>query len=284
MPTRKRSKKKSAGGPRASWKGNLVFGLVTFPVQAVNALNRQEGDIHFHQLHAGCHRRIQYQKMCPVHGELTQDDIVSGYEFKKGKYVEITPEELESMRTDEQRALSIDAFVDPDAVDPLYFDGRMYYLLPDGNAALEPYAVVLGAMQHENRYGIGQLVLSGKKQLALIRPLKSVLHMAMLNYDEELKSPDELAPARLPRADARKLKLAKSLISQWSTDEFDFGGYDDEYRDRLQELIDAKLEGREIVATEAPEPAAAVNLMEALKQSLSSRPGRSRRGARRKTG
>jgi DNA end-binding protein Ku len=125
--TNKPSPKKSKSTKhRASWRGNLSFGLVSFPVQAVNALNRQESDIHFHQLHAKCHRRIHYQKVCPVHGEVPSDEIISGYEYRKGKYIEIDPEEMDEIRTKKERSLTIDAFVSPTTIDPVYFDGRMY--------------------------------------------------------------------------------------------------------------------------------------------------------------
>jgi DNA end-binding protein Ku len=284
---RRSTMKKSSSRHRASWKGNLAFGLVSFPVQAVNALNREQSDIHFHQLHEDCHRRIQYKKVCPVHGEVTQDEIVSGYEYKKGKYVEVTDEELESVRTDRERSLTIDAFIGVDAVDPVYFDGRMYYLIPEDDAARAPYSVVLHAMQREERCGIGMIVLSGKEQLALVRPLDSVLQMAMLNYDEELRPPSEVMAGALPRPDARQMKLAQSLIRNWTTDEFDFEKYDDEYRQRVKELIQAKAHGREIVASEEESPKI-VNLMEALKQSLAEgkRTGsrRHRKSAHRKTG
>src|SRR5688500_8196937 len=126
MATAKKTKSRSKF--RASWRGNLTFGLVSFQVQAINAINREGSDIHFHQLHAECHRRIHYAKICPTHGEVPIDEIGSGYEDKKGKYVEIDPDEISELRTDSERALTIDAFVAPDAIDPLYFDGRMYYL------------------------------------------------------------------------------------------------------------------------------------------------------------
>src|SRR5215207_8655853 len=106
-------RKKATPKHRASWRGHLSFGLVSFPVQAVNALNRQQSDIHFHQLHAECHRRIHYQKVCPVHGEVPNDEIVSGFEHRKGKYIEVEPDELDAVRTKKERALTIDAFVDP---------------------------------------------------------------------------------------------------------------------------------------------------------------------------
>lgn len=124
MPKRSTKKAKPAASRRASWKGNLTFGLVSFEVEAFNALNREESDIRFHQLHAKCHRRIRYQKVCPTHGELTNDEIVSGYEVTKGHYVEIDPDELDELRTPSERALRIDGFVAPDAIDPLYYDGH----------------------------------------------------------------------------------------------------------------------------------------------------------------
>jgi DNA end-binding protein Ku len=188
------------------------------------------------------------------------------------------------VRTDRLRALSIDAFVEPEAIDPLYLDGRMYYLLPDGDVAAEPYALVLAAMQREDRWGIGQIVLSGKEQLALIRPLKGLLQMAMLNYDEELRPPEDFGDVRLPRPAARQLKLAQSLVRNWSTDKFDFTAYDDEYRQRVAEMIEAKVAGREIVASEEPEPPRVLDILEALKQSLGGRPQRGKRSSRRRTG
>ncbi len=282
----KAKSKGPASGPRASWKGNLSFGLVTFPVQAFNAINREGSDIHFHQLHAGCHRRIRYQKVCPVHGEVSQDEIVSGYEYKKNRYVEIDPDELDAVRTERERALTIDAFVDPDTVDPLYFDGRMYYLLPAAKIAEEPYAVVAAAMVREGKQGIGQLVFSGKEQLALVRPLEGLLHMAMLNYDEEIRAPEKVAAGvKTPRGLTRKVQLAQTLIRAWSAKDFDFTAYDDPYRERMQELIDAKLAGRELKGPKEEEEAPdIVSLMDALKQSLAAkkRPTKSARSRKRR--
>ena len=142
---------RTRGGPRprAGWTGNVTFGLVSFRVEAFNAVSREQGDIHFHLLHKDCHRRIKYQKVCPEHGEVPADEIVSGYEYKKDHYVEIDKEELDALRTESERALKIDAFIPCDAIDLRYFDGRMYYLAPDGAAAEEPYAVIAEALAQE---------------------------------------------------------------------------------------------------------------------------------------
>lgn len=198
---------------RATWKGQLSFGLVTLSVEAFNFVNRQGGDIHFHQLHAQCHSRIHYEKVCPIHGAVSKDEIVSGYEYEKGKYVEIEPEQLDALRTHEERTLTIDAFVKPDEIDPVYYDGRMYYLLPANKSSDDAYAVMVQALERENRYGVGQVVFSGKEQIALVRPVKNILHMAMLNYSSEIISPDRLGGdlKKPPHLD-RQLKLAQSLI------------------------------------------------------------------------
>jgi DNA end-binding protein Ku len=285
MARKKKTTKKQPPKHRASWKGHLSFGLVSFPVQAFNARNREEGDIHFHQLHAGCHRRIRYEKVCPVHGQVTADEIVSGYEHRKGKYIEIDPEELDALRTESERSLTIDAFVEPDAIDPIYLDGRMYYLAPDGAAAAEPYAVIVEAMEREERYGVGQVVFSGKDQLALVRPLEGVLHMAMLNYDEEIRRPrDVVAASKSSHVGGRKVQLAQTLVRSWFNRNFDFTAYDDRYREKVKELIDAKVAGRDIVAPEEEETPEVINLMDALKKSLAreGKPAKSRPGRRRK--
>jgi DNA end-binding protein Ku len=265
----KMAKTKRSSGPRASWRGNLTFGLVSFPVQAVNALNRQQRDIHFHQLHAKCHRRIHYQKVCPVHGEVSNDEIVSGYEHPKGKYIEIEPEELDAIRTKEERALKIDAFVSPTTIDPIYIDGRMYYLVPDGKFAEEPYATIVAAMERAECWGVGQIVFSGKDQIVAVRPVEGRLHMAMLNYDEEIRTPQDVMSRPKASTAGKTVRLAQTLIKAWYTDDFDFTAYDDNYRERLERLIAAKKKGHEIIAPdEEEEEPAVVNLMAALKRSV----------------
>ena len=167
----------------------MTFGLVSVAVEAWNAFDKSHGDVHFHLLHKSCHRRIRYAKMCPVHGEVSRDEIVSGFEYKKGSYVEVDPKELDKLRPENDRALHLEAFVAPDSIDPLYFDGRMYYLGPANAGSSEPYAVLTEALSHENKVAIGQVVFSGKRQLVLVRPAKGVLVMAMLRYAEEIRPP-----------------------------------------------------------------------------------------------
>lgn len=258
---------------RSSWKGQLRFGLVSVGVEAVNARSKQGGDIHFHLLHDKCHRRVRYEKVCPVHGEVSNDEIVSGYEYSKGKYVEIEPEELDELRSEQERSLTIDSFISPEELDPIYFDGRMYYLLPSDNDANAAYQVLTAALEHQQRWGVGHLVMSGKDQVVAIRPDQGVLHMAMLNYASEIRPAKELLPRSSSKPSARQVKLAETLIKSWDDEPFDFESYEDRYRNRLAELIEDKVAGKETVApakAEEEEPQV-INFIDALQKSLKSR-------------
>jgi DNA end-binding protein Ku len=265
----RRRKKKSRSRFRASWRGQLRFGLVSFEVQAVNAEIKENAEVHFHLLHEPDHERIHYAKVCPRHGEVPNEEIVEGLEYAKGKYVEFDKEELDLLRTEQEKAISIDAFVSADDIDPIYFDGRMYYLLPSGANSNEPYSLLEAAMEKKKRWGIGQVVFSGREQLAVVRPLDGVLTMAMLNYDAEIRKPSEIkSEFTRPRATGAKLRLAEDLISRWHEGDFDFSDYKDRYRQKVKEAIAAKKKGEDIVPPEEEEEPEVINLIDALKESV----------------
>lgn len=265
---RQRNRKKGpVARPRASWRGMIRFGLVVFPVEAFNAHARDQAPLAFHQLHRACHSRIHYQKVCPIHGEVGNDEIVSGYEYMKGRYVELEPEELDQLRTEKERALTIDAFIAPEELDPIYLDGRMYFLSPADPEAKQPYAVLVQALESLDRWGVGEVVFSGRKQLVLVRPFEGALHMAMLNYASEIRRPTVDQSARAAATD-KNVKLAEVLIDNWTDSKFDLSRYTDQYEDDLRKLIDAKVHGRDIVVPEEEEEPATYNLMEALRKSL----------------
>ena len=286
--TTKRSKGSGRGSrrraSRASWRGALQFGLVTFPVEAYNAHETSEDHVAFHQLHRECHSRIRYQKVCPIHGEIDQDEIVSGYEYSKGRYVEIEPEELDALRSSGERSLTLDAFVDPADVDIVQFDGRNYFLSPAGDAAREPYTIFLKALQASGQWGIGQVVWSGREQLAVVRPYQDALHMAMLNYVREIRDPASTVGSLLNlRSSDKKVRLAEQLIDAWTDDSFDLSDYKDTYQAKVREIIDDKVAGKETVVpeTEEDEPEV-INLMDALRKSLGQSPRRSREASPRR--
>jgi DNA end-binding protein Ku len=230
---------------RASWKGEIRFGLVRFTVEAINAHSPSGSDIHFHQLHRECHSRIKYQKVCPIHGEVEQDEIVLGYEYGRGKYVEVGPDELDAVRTQDERALNIEEFIPPDDLDQIYLDGRIYYLAPAEAHDREPYHLLRRALDEDQRIGIGQVVFSGKEQLAAILPRDSVLVMAMLNYAPELRRPEALGVGdEATQISPKNLRLAKDVIRSMTSSHFSISAYEDRYRERVQELINAKRKGK----------------------------------------
>jgi DNA end-binding protein Ku len=252
---------------RYSWKGSLRLSLVTIPVQAFNAVAPEGSHIRFHQLHASDHSRIRHVKVCPVHGEVSPDEVVSGYEYAKGQYVIIDPDELDSLRTESDRAIHLDTFLSADAIDPLYLTGQNYYLTPDGAAGAKPYVVLQKAMAAQDKCAVGQGVMFGREQLVAIRPYKDLLLMSVLQYGGAIRDPAdyEIGEARVS---ATEMKLAETLIKASTSKRLDLSTYKDTYSDKLKELIDAKVEGREIVVPPEEEEPATLNLMDALKKSV----------------
>jgi DNA end-binding protein Ku len=283
--TRKPAKRKSVSREnwRASWKGDLQFGLVRFGVEGVNARSHSGSDVQFNLLHDKCHSRIEYRKVCPKHGEVDQSEIVKGYEYGRGKYVEIQPEELDEMRTKEERTLRIEEFIAADELELVYLDGRVYYLTPTTTRDQEPYHLLRRALEEEEKAGIGQVVFSGKEQLTAVVPYDSVLTMLLLNYDAELREAGMLNVGEEPRR-SDNLKLARNLVESMTNDDFSISSYRDRYRERVLKLIESKRKGKTIEIAEEEEEEPIINLMDALKRSLSSS-GKTRapRAARRTT-
>jgi DNA end-binding protein Ku len=253
---------------RSIWKGFIRLSLVSVPVKAYTA-SATQGEIHLRQLHRECNSPIKYQKTCPIHGEVSAADIVSGYEYSKGQYVVIEPEEIDKMRTESDKAVNIEGFVAPDAVDPLYLTGSTYYLLPEGAVGQKPYALLHRGMVEEGRYAIAQTVLFRREHVVLLRPVGKVIGMSTLFYENQVKEGDSFADELTsPEVSPEELKLAKTLIDASGLEDFDLARYKDTYNEKLTALIHAKAEGREIVAPPAAEGPKVINLMDALKQSL----------------
>ena len=260
--------------PRSSWKGYLRLSLVSVPVQAFTASVSGGGKIHLNQLHDECHSRIRYQKVCPIHGEVSSSEIVSGYEYSKGNYVVVEPDELDKLRSEGDRAVNIDTFISPEQIDPVYFDGRTYYLVPDGPVGQKPYAVLYRGMEEQNKYAVGQVVFSGKEQLVLVRPADGVLTMSMLSYESQVRPASTIRDEfEKPTVTKEELRLAETLITASTAEDFDLSKYQDLYTARLTELIEAKVEGREVVSPPAEEEAPVINLMDALRKSVAQAQG-----------
>lgn len=253
---------------RPTWKGFLRLSLVTVPVRALPA-HTPSAEIRLNQLHAECHNRIKYQKACPEHGEVRKEEIVSGYEYQKGQYVVVDPAELQKIRPQSDKTIRIDGFIGDDEVDELYLAGRTYYLLPDGAVGQKPYALLHRAMLDNRVQAIAQVVISSREHVVLVRPMGRLLAMSLLSHENRVRLPaefeDEVAPQELT---ADELALTKTLIAASRIQEFDFAKYEDPYVVNLTKLIEAKVEGQEIVQVADPEEPKILNLMEALKRSV----------------
>jgi DNA end-binding protein Ku len=255
--------------PAPTWKGYLRLSLVAVPVKAYSATATGAGPIPLHQLHDECHSRIKYNKTCPIHGEVSNDEIVSGYQYAKGKYVVIDPDELDKLRTEDDKAIKIDQFIAPDTLDRIYFTDRSYYLLPEGRVGKQPFALIRDGMEQQKRWAIAQVVLHGKEELVLLRPKGRLLLMTILDREDQVRKPSFLDD-QAPKAEAphKELEATKELIEASTAKHFHFADYKDLYKERLKQLIEAKVKGKEIVAAPPVEERHVINLMEALRQSI----------------
>lgn len=253
---------------RSSWKGYIKLSLVSVPVKAYTSTTTTT-TIHLNQLHATCHRRIRYKKVCPEHGEVATHEIVSGYEYAKDQYAVIDTAELEKLRTESDKSINIDQFIQEDELDSRYQTGTCYFLLPDGPVGQQAYALIRDVMVEARLQAIAQVVISNKEQLVMLRPIDNLLGMFVLRYAAEVKPTsaftDELADIR---PSAQELKLTKMLMDGLTEKKFDIGRYTDTYMERLTELIQAKVEGKELVTPEPTHEPRVINLMDALKASL----------------
>ena len=218
-----------------------------------------------------CHSRIRQKTVCPVHGELDRGEIVKGYEYTKDQYVVIDLDELDRLRAeDEGKAIKIDAFIDPSQLDPIYFTESSYFLLPDGAAGQKPFALLYRAMLEKGLYCIAHVVLHNREQLVSVRALDDILCMTTLRYAHQVKATSAFADERVETSVSEaESALASTLIDETTLAEFDLSAYQDQYTERLTRLIEAKVSGAEIVEAPSSEAPSVINLMEALKASVS---------------
>ncbi|MGB2568854.1 Ku protein [Micromonospora citrea] len=251
---------------RAIWKGAVSFGLVSIGVKLYSAT--EEKDIRFHQVHRQDGGRIRYKRTCQVCGEeVTYDDIAKGYDLGGGEMVILTDEDFADLPLTSSRAIDVLEFVPAEQVDPILYN-KAYFLEPEG-AATKPYVLLRDALADSERVAIVKVALRQREQLATLRVREGVLLLNTMLWPDEVRTPDfgfldEDLKVRPP-----ELAMASSLIDSMAG-EFQPDAFTDDYRAALQEVIDAKVEGREVVQPEEEEaaPAAAVDLMAALKASV----------------
>lgn len=248
------------------WKGAVSFGLVTIPVKLYAATESK--DLRFNLLHSECMTPVQYRKVCPsCDREVAAEEIVKGYEFERGRYVTLSEEEFESIPVAARRTLEIVGFVRLEEIDPVYYD-RTYYLEP-GEGGAKAYALLRRAMELTGRVAIARVVIRSKESLAALRVFQNgVLAMETMHFPDEVRSVAGLTGITAPELRPQELEMAVGLIESL-TMPFEPGRFENEYREALLELIQAKVQGQE-VDTEAPQPerGRVVDLMEALRASI----------------
>jgi DNA end-binding protein Ku len=267
---------------RTIWNGSLSFGLVTIPVGLAPATTpkARSSDVSFRTLHRECKTPIKQKRWCPTHErEVSNDEIVKGWEVSKGQFVIVEEADLEAIaQHDTSRAIDISRFVPLEQVDPLFFD-RTYYLAPSSAAAQRrPYVLLLDAMKETGMAAIGRMVIRGNENFCLIRPKGDALVLETLFLAEDVKSAAEIDEA-VGETDVQEgeLELARQLIDGLVGD-FEPEDLHSEYRDNLRKLLEAKLAGEEIAVPEPEPEAPVIDLMEALKKSVAATKGKSAAG------
>ncbi|GIP37653.1 non-homologous end joining protein Ku [Paenibacillus sp. J31TS4] len=247
------------------WKGAISFGLVNVPVKLFTAT--QDNDIPMKMMHKTLNVPIQYTRTCPkCEGDVDWSDIVKGFEYEPGHFVTFDKEELKELASEDTKEIRILDFVELEEIDPIYYQ-KTYYLAPDQTGS-SAYNLLLQALKETSKIGIANITIRSKSSLAAIRPMDDCLAMSTMFYAEEIR-PVEQVP-NLPKqkkASERELEMAKLLIEQL-TSSFEPDNYEDEYKERLQAAIDAKVEGREVKAAPEEKKTNVIDLMDALQASL----------------
>jgi DNA end-binding protein Ku len=269
---------------RTIWNGSLSFGLVTIPVGLAPATTpkARASDVSFRTLHRECKTPIKQKRWCPTHErEVSNDEIVKGWEVSKGQFVIVEEADLEAIaQHDTSRSIDISRFVPLEQVDPLFFD-RTYYLAPSTAAGQRrPYVLLLEAMKETGMAAVGRMVIRGNENFCLIRPKGDALVLETLFLAEDVRSQAEIDEAvEETEVNEPELQLARQLIDGL-VGEFEPEALHSEYRDNLRQLLEAKLKGEEISVPEPVEEAPVVDLMEALKKSVAATKSRSGDGAK----
>ena len=251
---------------RSIWKGAVSFGLVTIPVKLYSAT--EERDVSFHQVHREDGGRIRYKRVCQIDGEeVPYSDIAKGYELSSGEVVVLTDEDFADLPLTTSRTIDVLEFVPLEQVDPIYF-AKSYYLEPEA-AGAKPYVLLREALERSGRVALVKIALRQRESLATLRVRDGVFVLEMMLW------PDEVREAEFGFLDddidvrPQELQMAESLIDTLSGD-FQPEQYSDNYREALQALIEAKVEGREVVQPEQPagDTGTVVDLMAALRASV----------------
>jgi DNA end-binding protein Ku len=246
------------------WKGHLTFGLVSLPVKLFSAARAET--VSFNQLHASDHSRVKQVLFCQAEDKpVARAELVKGYEYEKDKYVVIDEEDVKKVAPPSSKTMEILEFVKSDEVDAVYFESS-YYMAPD-DAGEKPYALLFEALRRSNYVGIAKIAMHNREHIVILRPGKRGILLHTMYYEDEVRKVEEFRTDTTMVKD-KELELAMTLISSLAA-EFEPVKYKDAYRENLLAMIQAKVQGKQVVETPAAQQLAPViDIMEALKASL----------------
>ncbi len=261
--------------PRPTWQGYLRLSLVSCPV-ALYTATASASEVRFNMLHASTHNRIRMVPTDPETGPVDRSEIVKGFEIEKGRYVVVSDEEIKSVRLETTRTLDIERFVDEADIDRLYWN-EPYYLVPDGEMAVEAFTVIREAMRKAGEVALGRLVMHQRERLMALEPRDRGILTYSLRSNREVKSPAETF-GHIPelQPDPQMVDIATQIIRQLQGP-FDPSQFNDRYEDALRALIKAKEKGATVTAPAQPKEAEVIDLMDALRRSLGQTGGGERR-------
>jgi DNA end-binding protein Ku len=246
---------------RPLWSGTISFGLVSVPVRMFPATASKE--LRFHFVDRRDMSPIGYDKVNKETGKsVPSDDIVRGFEFEKGRFVEVTEEDIDRLDVELTHTIDICDFVSIEEIDPLFFR-KGYYLLPQEGAE-KPYRLLVRALAETGRVAVAKVVIRNKQHLACVRALEDALVLETMYYADEVRRPEE---APKPKVSPAEVEMAKTLVENLAAD-WDPERYHDRYRSELLELLERKAEGEPLPEAHEAEEGEVVDLMEALKQSV----------------
>jgi len=250
------------------WKGYITFGLISVPVRLFAAARSER--VSFNQLHKECHTRIKQQLCCP-HCDRTveRSEIVKGYEYTKDSYVLVDDEEIKKLAPASGESMEIQEFVKLDEIDPLYFDSS-YYAVPDPPGR-KAYHLLVRTMEHSGYAALAKISMHQREYTVVVRPRENGLTLHTMHYADEVRKVAEYGQDGDLEVKPQELQLAQQLVESLAA-AFQPEKYRDDYQVRVQELIEAKQQGREIAVTEPARKAPVIDLMEALRKSLSNIP------------
>src|ERR1051325_8499449 len=245
------------------WKGHLTFGLVSFPVRLFSAARSET--VSFNLLHKADHSRIKQVIFCQAEEKaVPRSELVKGYEYEKDHYVEIDDEDIKKVAPKTARVMEILEFVKSDQVEPIYLESS-YYVAPDEGGE-KPYALLFQALRESKYYALAKVAMHNREHIIILRPgVKGILSHTMY-FQDEVRQVEEFRTDTSLVKD-KELDMAKMLISSLEAD-FEPQKYHDEYRENLQKMIEAKIEGKKVVAAPTEHVAPVIDIMEALKRSL----------------